>query len=315
MKKIISPLSIIFLIGCNVHSQTSPLTIKKILPHELKEISGMVAAGNNVWAITDKPRASFYKLDTKGNLIQQVQIQNVNATDVEAITADKNYLYLGDVGDNNGDRKERQIIKILQTDIGVHPNVSVGAEIITFVFPLEGMVESKKMNNYDCESVLSYKDSLYVFTKDREDNETRLYSLPKVPGKYTARLINSFNSKGLITDAAINPANNEVALIGYHKGHKYPFMLFFSDFSEGDFFSGKHNRIELADKPWDWQLESITYGADNMLYFSCEGSKEVPATFYGIKRSNVEELQKLKVKAGKKDRNEAHFNLKGHLKG
>lgn len=315
MKKVIAPLSIIFFIGCNVKSQTSPLTAKKILPHELKEISGVVAVANNVFAITDKPKASFYKLDTKGNLLQQVQIQNISATDVEAITADKNYLYIGDVGDNIGDRIERQIIKVAQADIGEHPNASVKAEVITFTFPQEVAVESKKMNNYDCESVLSFKDSLYVFTKDREDNETRLYALPKQPGKYTARLIDSFNSKGLITDAAVNAANNEVALIGYHKGHKYPFILFFTGFSGDDFLSGKHKRIDLADKEWDWQLEGITYGADDMLYFSCEGTKEVPATFYAIKRGNIEALQKKKDKIAKKDKDEPHMSLKGHLKG
>lgn len=141
--------------------------------------------------------------------------------------------------------------------------------------------------------MISYKDSLYIFTKDREDKETRLFVLPKSPGKYTARFINSFNSEGLITDAAINSANNELALIGYHKGHRFPFIILFNDFRGNDFFSGSHKKINLADKPWDWQLEAITYG-NNMIYFACEGTKQVAATFYGIKREDLLKIDKRK---------------------
>jgi len=163
--------------------------------------------------------------------------------------------------------------------------------------------------------LLSYKDSLHVFTKDREDKETRLFVLPKNAGKYTARFIDSFNSKGLITDAAVNTANNELALIGYHKGHKFPFIILFNNFSNGDFFSGDHKRINLADKPWDWQLEGITYGNDNNIYFSCEGTKQVPATFYGIKREDISKLNKKKKEDnGSSDNDEPEMTKKGHLK-
>lgn len=307
-------------IGCSSTTTTkSPLVVKTILPKELKEISGLTAVGGNIWAITDKPKSRVFRLDMAGKLLQTVNVSNVEATDVEAVTSDSTFIYIGDVGDNVGDRVERKIIKIKAAGIPAGAEVQVTGETIEFTFPNEAVTETKKENNFDCESVLSFKDSLYVFTKDREDKETKLYVLPKVPGKYVARYISSFDSKGLITDAAINKQNNELALIGYHKGHLYPFILLFSNFTGNDFFSGDHQRIELAKKEWDWQLEGITYSNKNIVYFSCEGTKQVPATFYGIRREDIFKLNKKKEKDQAKDEqkdedDEPELTKKGHLK-
>jgi hypothetical protein len=283
------------LTSCSSPKGKSPLVVKTVLPDELKEISGMTAIGNDIWVITDKPKSRIFKLDSEGRIVQTVHISNIEATDVEAVTSDKNFIYIGDVGDNIGDRVQRRIIKVAINSIPAGREVNATGETIDFVFPNEKVATKKKQNNFDCEAIVSFEDTLYLFTKDREDKETKVYSLPKDSGNYAARYINSFNSKGLITDAAINGQNDELALIGYHKGHQYPFMLIFSNFTGNDFFSGDHQRIELADKPWDWQLEGITYGNGNV-YFSCEGTKEVPATFYGIRRDDLFKLKKTKDK-------------------
>lgn len=316
MIKFLNLILLCFLVACAATDKKSPLTIKTVLPKELKEISGITYTGADIWAITDKPHARVYKLDTKGNIKQQVEITNSDATDVEAVASDGDNIYIGDVGDNTGDRIERKIIKITKANINPGMEAKVAGEVIKFTFPEKQEGEKKKQNNYDCESLLSYKDSLYVFTKDREDRETRLFALPKTPGNYTARFIDSFNSKGLITDAAINSVNDELALIGYHKGHRYPFIILFSKFKGNDFFSGDHKKINLADKPWDWQLEGITYGNKGNLYFSCEGTKEVPATFYGIKREDLQKIEKKKNgnDGEEDDKGTPGLTKKGHLK-
>lgn len=316
MIKSASLILLVFLISCSTKSnKKSPLIVKTILTKELKEISGITSAGGAIWAITDKPKARVFKLDKSGQALQIVNVSNTEAVDVEAVASDSNFIYLGDVGDNVGDRAERKIIKIQTSSIPAGHDVQVPGETIEFTFPDEGTVEKKKENNFDCESLLSYKDSLYLFTKDREDNETRLYVIPKTAGRYIARYISSFNAKGLITDAAINKQNTELALIGYHKGHRYPFIILFTDFIGNDFFAGDHKKIKLADQPWDWQLEGITYSNDNIVYFSCEGTKEVPATFYGISRNDIFKLQKKDKKNQDQNDDEGpELSKKAHLK-
>jgi len=304
MQKLMIAFLLLLLIRCYSSKETKELSAKKILPDKLKEISGMAAQGNNIWTISDKPNAVIYNLDSVGNLVQTVEITNVKVVDVEAVTSDAQYVYMCDAGDNAGDRLERQIIRVPLNAIGKGANVKASGETITFTFPGDEEVDKKKHNNYDCESLLSFKDSLYVFTKDREEGQTKLFSLPKMPGNHTARFIDSFDCKGLVTDAAINQSNTEVALIGYHKGHKNPFILLFKNFAGNNFFSGQNERIELADKDWDWQLESITYKRDDMVFFACEGTEQVDATFYAIKRDKLRMLDKKEIKSSKKNKDE-----------
>lgn len=285
---------ICFFFGCGGKKLKSELDLKEELSKPLNEISGMVADGKNLWAITDKPKAVIYKLNADGKVVQEINVKNAKATDVEAVTKDQNYLYVGDLGDNEGNREERQIIKVAKSAIGTDKNTEVNGEIITFRFSDDIMVDKKKKNNYDCEALLSFGDFLYIFTKRRTDLQTELFSLPKTAGSYVAQLVGIFNSKGLVTDASINKQNNEVALTGYNKGHKYPFILLFSNFQGNNFYSGKMSRIELADKPWDWQIESITYNDYGEIYFACEETKEVQSTLYAIKRDKLEKLNKKK---------------------
>jgi hypothetical protein len=285
---------ICLLFGCEAKSPQSELDSKEVLTKPLNEISGMVADGNELWAITDKPKAVVYKLNPEGKVVQEVTIKNAKATDVEAVTKDDNYIYIGDIGDNEGDREERQVIKVSKSAIGTGKNPEVDGEVITFRFSDDVMVDKKKKNNYDCEAILSFGDSLYVFTKRRTDLQTELFSLPKTAGSYIARSIGTFDTKGLVTDASINKQNNEVALTGYNKGHKYPFILLFTNFLGNNFLSGNMQRIELADKPWDWQIESITYNDKGEIYFACEETKEVKSTLYAIKREKLNSLNKKK---------------------
>lgn len=294
MRRIIFYLVLSSIMSCNATGKKSELDGKEELSKDLKEISGIVADGDELWAITDKPKAAFYRLDLKGKIKQLITVKNIEATDVEAVAKDAGFIYIGDVGDNDGNREERQIIKVAKTAITQDDKPEVSGEVITFRFGDEKMVDKKKKNNYDCEALFSLGDSIYLFTKRREDMQTELFSLPKTPGNYTARSIGVYNSKGLITDAAINKSNNEVGLIGYTKGHKFPFILLFSGFQGNNFFKGKMERIELADKGWDWQLESFSYNTDDRVYFACEGTKQVKATLYDIKREKLEKLNKNK---------------------
>lgn len=285
MKYLIA-LVLLMVVGCSAYAPPKDWVVKTALPGSLKEISGITSVGADIYAISDKPRPLLYKLDEKGKLVATINISNFIANDVEAITADDNHLYIGDVGDNSGTRKERTILQIDKSKLGS----SVTGEAIVFTFPDEKAVDKKKDNNYDCEAIAAFKGALYVFTKDREDKETRLYEVPATPGKHEAKFISTFNAKGLITDAAFNANGTELALTGYHKGHVNPFVILFSNFKGNDFFSGNHQKIHLGSSKAGWQIEGITYGRNNMIYLTSEGNKKVAANFYGIDRKNLPAL-------------------------
>src|SRR2546423_15471221 len=129
MLKIITPVILLLLTGCTGNPQTSALSVKKELSKELKEISGMSAQGKNIWTITDKPRPLLYNLDSAGNLVQTITIKSVQVLDVEAVTADTKYVYRGDIGDNNANREERQIVRVPVDSIGKNAYETVNGEM------------------------------------------------------------------------------------------------------------------------------------------------------------------------------------------
>jgi hypothetical protein len=269
------------------NSQESHFELKKELKKELKEISGLVRDGDFLWAIADN-KGDVYKLDLSGNVVQQVHLTNVTVSDVEAVAVDANYLYVGDVGDNEGVRAQRTVIRIAKDALGKGRKVNVSGEQIHFTFPDEGNVKKKKTNNYDCEAMFCYKDVLYVFTKRRDDGRTELYTLSSLPGTTKAKNVATFKTKGLITDACINAAGTEVALVGYDEGHTKPFIWILSNFQKNDFFSGVQQRFELTnEKRLDWQVESIAYGDHDSFYIACERTKDVPNTLYRIQRKEL----------------------------
>lgn len=260
------------------------------MPKKLKEISGIVKDGNFLWAISDNPKADIYKLDLSGNVVQQITLKNNTVSDVEDVTADANYLYIEDVGDNDGNRTERQIIKIKKSAIGNGEKADVEGEAIRFSFPPQSGVQTKKENENDCEAIISYKDALCLFTKRRSDKQTQLFMLPKTPGRQVPKAIALFDSKGLITGAAINDAGDEVALVGYQKGHQQPFIWLLSGFTGNNFFSGQQQQYVLTNDDKDWQVEGITYKDNNKLFFTCEATDDFAATLYVIAKENLTAL-------------------------
>jgi hypothetical protein len=277
-------ITIISFFSCTGAPGNSRWAVHAELPKPLKEVSGITAVGNTIYAISDKPKPVIYQLDERGKLISTININGFKPNDVEAITSDADNLYIGDVGDNDGVRNDRTILKISK---GSLQSTTTQGEAIVFTFPGEGEAQGKRDNNYDCEAIISFAGSLYVFTKDREDKETRMYQLPNQPGRYEAKFINKFDVNGLVTDAAVNASGTELALIGYHKGHVKPFVLLFNNFKGNDFFSGKSQRIQLGDKNDEWQIEGITYANDNRLYLTAEGGKKSNAEFYAVDRDQL----------------------------
>jgi hypothetical protein len=250
------------------------------LPAQLKEISGMTRDRDHIWAISDAPTPVLYKLNKEGRIIQETAFKSIKVTDMESLTSDNEYVYIADVGNNKGNRSSRSVIRIPKAILSQGSSATTG-EVISFSFA--------GAEQENCEAMLAWKDSLYFFTK-QNDGHTQLFSIPKQPGKWTARKLGEIEAGGLITGASINHSGSEVALSGYRSGHSYPFVLLISDFKDNNFLSGQVERYELDSEHRDWQVESVSYLSDDELSFACEGTKDVPQTLYTISRNDLVKL-------------------------
>jgi hypothetical protein len=198
----------------------------------ISESSGLVFTDGKLWTHDDSGNpAEFFSVDTAtGKTLQTVNIDNYPNTDWEDITADSAYIYIEDAGNNNGTRTDLKILKIKKSDINNDAIVHVKAEAISFSYTDQTSFVQSSTHNFDCESLISIGDTLYIFTKDRGDLNTRVYKLPKVPGTYKVSPYTSYNVSGLITGADYDPVKKEIALIGYYKGHYNSFIWILNDF-------------------------------------------------------------------------------------
>jgi hypothetical protein len=268
--------------GSCVYSVThsTPL-LKGYFSSVLNESSGLVWTDGKLWSHGDSGNpAAIYSVDTtNGHTLQTVYIDNYPNTDWEDITADRNYIYIDNAGNNNGDRTDLSILKILKSDITSASVVHLNAQAISFSYSDQVSFVSSSHHNFDCEALMSVKDSLYIFTKDRGDLQTRVYKLPKTPGAYIVSPYTSYNINGLITGADYDAVTNEVVLIGYFSGHSNSFLWFLNDFRGDMFFSGNKRRIEIGSGA-EWQTEGVCYISAHNFFLSCESAGAINASLY-----------------------------------
>ena len=214
-------------------------SLRYLLPADVEETSGLLFYDGYLWTINDSGNApKLYKLDTtSGSILQEVTLSDASNVDWEALAQDDEHIYVGDFGNNSGSRDDLGIYKVKKSDIPDSGNGSVSSEFISFTYPDFEIPENKSLNNFDCEAMISIEDSLYLFSKNWGDEQTKLYRLPKTAGDYTAVLLATYNVAGLVTGADYNKESKEVTLVGYTNNNFVPFMWLLFDYHDNVLFS------------------------------------------------------------------------------
>ncbi len=252
----------------------NPTLITK-LPVAVKETSGLVFFDGMLWTINDSGNpAELYQIDTvNGKVLHTVIVSNTSNTDWESLTQDSLYIYIGDFGNNLGNRTDLRILKIAKNDLKNIVSGTVQAGIIQFRYPdQKDFNPALNKTNFDCEAFFLYNDSLQLFSKNWVDRKTRHYTLPASPGIFVARFSEVLESDGLITDASINRQGN-IVLLGYkNTGGKFwdCFCWLLSGYDKSTFFGGSKTRIELGSALHVGQSEAIILNDDNTAWLSSE---------------------------------------------
>lgn len=215
------------------------------LPNAVRETSGLLLIDTCLWTHNDSGFGpELHCLDTTdGHLKRTVWIDGATSRDWEDIAMDEEYIYIGDFGNNNGNRRDLAIFRIKLAHLD---RDSIESEGIFFEYPDQVDFDTRPQNNdYDMEAMIAIGDSLYLFSKNWVDLRTRVYALPKAPGTYTADLIDSFAVNGLITGADYNEEKGVIMLVGYTP-ILTPFIWLLWDFPNTHFFAGNKRRIELS---------------------------------------------------------------------
>lgn len=216
------------------------------LPVQIKETSGLLKWDDKLYTLNDDGDTNLYAIDSNtGAILETLALPGTVNQDWEELAQDEGYFYIGDFGNNvDGNRTNLNILRVSKASL---LSGSPQIDRINFTYSDQTNFKSKGSNNsdFDCEAFIITKDSIYLFTKQWASKKTNAYSLPKVPGTYTASLKAGHDVGGLITGATWIEDKRLVLLSGYN-GILQPFMYLLYDFKDHDFFSGNKRKISLS---------------------------------------------------------------------
>jgi hypothetical protein len=265
---------------------TSSKNLKLIaeLNVKIKETSGLALIGDVLITHNDKGRSNDLMLinPENGNIVQTITAQNFQNNDWEDVAQNEAFLFVGDMGNNEGERKNLAIHLVPIKDINKNNITIKSIGSINFHYPEQTVFDVSKKHNFDCEAILCFNNQIYLFTKNRLDDKTDLYVLPATPGNYAAKYMASFEVGGRITGADISSDGKRIALVGYNKKSDC-FLWTFDGFTGDNFFTGNAKKYNLGQYAQLGQMEAVAFKDNTNLYISSEEIANVHARLYLFK--------------------------------
>ena len=195
------------------------------LPKDLKESSGLAQGRRNpslFWSHNDAGNSPvLYGVSSEGSLGATVRIQGATLKDWEDIEAGPcggtNCLFVGDIGDNNGNRSTITIYRVEEPVAGA---TSATATVLKGRYP---------GGPRDAEAMFMLADDIYIVTKGRE-GPIELYRFPQAEsqsGTATLEKVRELwpapkSSDDRVTSASASPDGRWVGIRTYRKLYIYP---------------------------------------------------------------------------------------------
>lgn len=217
-------LVLVLVSGCNTDKKSSSFTstaqpvfeIHQIaaLDPSITESSGITSFNDALFTHSDiRGTAQLLEIKLDGSINSSRSYSNIPVRDWEDIATDKNFLYIGDIGNNMGNKTDLKIYKIPLDQLEIQ---SPDLEIIEFSFEDQTNFDHKDFNqtSYDVEALAAIDNSLYVFTKDWIGLKSNVYKLDNTAGMYKVSTLTTLDINGLVTGATTAP-NGDIILCGY----------------------------------------------------------------------------------------------------
>lgn len=242
-----------------------------LVPRETPEASGLLFYKGNLWTHNDSGNTpALFALDTlTGKVMQTITLKGANNGDWEDIAHDEDHFYIGDFGNNLGDRRDLVIYKVRKSEIPVSGDATVSCEKISFRYADQSTFKPlDRYNDFDCEAMVASEENLYLYSKNWVNNKTRIYKISKMPGNYTIEPVSEFDSYGIITGADYK--NGQLALIGSR--NRFPFIWLFNTTSPENISTSNGIRIDLPFQSAA-QIEGVAFTDSLTIWLSSEQKK------------------------------------------
>jgi hypothetical protein len=201
-----------------------------VLPKIINETSGLEILNEVFITHNDSGgEPSLYFFNLNGEIINSIKLEEesfwqIYNNDWEDITADEDYIYIADTGNNFGNRDNLNIIKVKTTDFSIDSKIDISYKDQQTFLP-------RPKHKYDAEALFLIEDKIAVLSKDRDNLFTDLYLIDKESNsKQVLESKITYNVNSLITGGDYNKDMSLLALVSYNsKGSQ--FLILFEDFN------------------------------------------------------------------------------------
>ncbi|UJH67101.1 T9SS C-terminal target domain-containing protein [Allomuricauda sp. SCSIO 65647] len=233
----------LFFLGGWLYAQSDVQSVGQ-LPQTISETSGLIFYNGKLITHNDSGNTpQLFEIDTVSLAITRtVTIESTINVDWEDLAQDDDYIYIGDFGNNTGDRQDLAILRVAKAAYDIADTVS--AERIDFFYEDQEDFTTAQNSDWDAEALFVLNDDLIILTKQWQSQGTVAYRLPKLPGAFLAERLDTYQVNGLVTGATYDSASNVLYLVGYNQ-FLLPFFEVIEGVTDNAIFSGEKTQTML----------------------------------------------------------------------
>lgn len=258
---------ILLFINSNLKAQdvdTLSVHSKMDLSPVLGEISGMCFHGDDIYAINDSGNGSYiFKIDIHtGELKEEFRLYNIRNHDWEELSVYNGYLYIADVGNNYGVRKDLAIHRVSLDSLKERepPVLTTGIK-----YHMQKEYKGGMHNHeWDCEAMVVTGFGIICFSKNWVDLVTKMYIVNEGENN-DLKAVDTFDAGFLVTGAYYQSPERSLYLCGSYKNDTY--ILHFRNIDEMG-FSDDYAKYVIPELKFT-QIESI-FVRGNYIYLASE---------------------------------------------
>ncbi len=207
-------------------SRVKPGKVKRLahLDLRLNETSGLEFYNDSLISFNDSgggPELFIFPAGEPENP-RTIFLKSAVNVDWEDIAADSSWLYVGDFGNNSGQRDTLSIYRIPLSDI-ISGKDTLSPQVISFNFQEKTPEHKTYRNPFDCESMFVFQDTVWILTKNWTDRSSWVYHMPAKPGHHSVSVFQKLYPDILITGADFIPDKSLLVLSGYRNFR--PFLV------------------------------------------------------------------------------------------
>jgi len=233
------------------------------LPEQLSESSALSCDGDSLWSLNDSGNAAqLFQLSKTGQLLKLNQ-QKIWNQDWEAMEWVGDQLWVGDVGNNSGDRTELRLY-------GFNRELKQTQRVRLMVPEAK---RSLMRHDVDFEALVQWQQQLWLVSKSWQSGIARFYQVnTQLSGKQPLPAASlEVKLPFIVTDASAIPGSDQLLLVGYANPRQHLWLAVQGKFEVWMAVLTKDGKVEKQQRlPMQSQVEGACVDNEGVLWLSSE---------------------------------------------